>query len=41
MSYVITAAVFTLIGFIGGLLAFRKNQAKINDLEKKAEDLLK
>jgi hypothetical protein len=41
MSYVITAALFTVLGFIGGLLVFRKNQAKINEAERKAGELLK
>jgi len=41
MSYLITAAVFTLIGFITGLLVFRRNQNRINDVESRARDLLK
>lgn len=41
MSYAITAALFAVIGFIGGLLVFRKNQDKLNDAEAKARDLLK
>jgi hypothetical protein len=41
MSYLITAFVFTLVGFAAGFLVFRKNQARINDAEAKARDLLK
>lgn len=41
MSYVITALVFTLVGFIAGLAVFRKNQSKLNEAERQAKELLK
>ena len=41
MSYLITAIVFTIIGFLAGVLVYRKHQARINETESKARDLLK
>lgn len=41
MSYVITAVLFTVIGFVAGALFFRKNKAKLEKAEIDIREALK
>lgn len=41
MSYVITAIVFSILGFVAGALFFRKNKVKIEQTELNIRDILK
>ena len=41
MSYIITALVFAILGFVAGALFFRKNKAKIEQTELNIREILK
>ena len=40
MSYIITAAIFTLVGFVAGLLVYRKHAASLKAKEESCKVVL-